>query len=153
MNVGPDTRSPAVKRLTENDQIEGQLTESKPPSRIEMAKMEAEGCAKIRGRSEIELKMDQRWTHDEATEFFKKLFPRAFKHAERNLKHVRRTNRYSVPLWVLVNKEKGYFEIVPKEQPDGDDLCLYRGRPRASVVESQIYLGQNSRFEFKDLQY
>jgi hypothetical protein len=84
--------------------------------------MEMRGYAILSGSSTIELELNQRWTHDEVTEFFKSLFPLPFEYATRNLKHVRRSNRNSVPIWVLINKEKGYLSIVPNERPDGGDL-------------------------------
>jgi hypothetical protein len=106
--------------------------------------METRGCAVLRGSSAIELELDQQWTHDEVTAFFEKLFPLPFAWARRNLKHVRRSNRDSVPIWVLVNKEKGYLDVVPNGRPEGGDLYRFRGRTGVSTAEAQIFLGQDS---------
>jgi hypothetical protein len=106
--------------------------------------MEVRGCAAVRGSSAVELELDQRWTHDEVTEFLKNLLPLPFAYAYKHLKHARRSNRNSVPIWILLNKEKGYLDVVPNERPNGADLFRFRGRIGVSIAEAQIFLSQSS---------
>jgi hypothetical protein len=118
----------------------------KPPSRTDIARMERRGCA-ILGKHGVELEVNQRWTHEEVTEFLEKLLPLPFAYARKNLKHTRRSNRCSVPLWVLLNKENRGLDIVPNEQPNGADLYRYKGRGGASAAESHVYIGESSSLQ------
>jgi len=113
---------------------------SAPPSRTEIARMEKRRCAAVAGKGVV-LELDQRWTHEEVTNFLRKLFPFPFGYAEKNVQDMRRLNRHSVPLWVLVNKEHRAFDVVPSECPDRAELYRYKGRPGASSAECSIYIG------------
>jgi hypothetical protein len=88
--------------------------------------------------------VNQRWTHEEVTKFLEHLLPLPFAYARKNLKHVRRSNRDSVPLWVLLNKENRGLDVVPDEQPNGADVYRYKGRGGASAAESHVYVGESS---------
>ena len=77
-------------------------------------------------------------------EFFKSLFPLLFAYAFRSLTHIWHSNHNSVPIWVLINKEKGYLSIVLNEHPDRGDLFRFRGHVGVSTAEAHIYLGQES---------
>lgn len=124
--------------------MEGDLTSPKPPSRTEIAVMEKRGCAVRRGNqhTKVELELNQNWTHDEVTQFLKDLLPLPFAYAEQHLKRTRRPNRDSVPLWVLLNKEKGKLDVVPSALPNGEDLYMFKGRSGASSAESHVYVGE-----------
>jgi hypothetical protein len=110
----------------------------------DIARMERWGCATLSSKHSVELEVNQHWTHEEVTEFLENLLPLPFAYARKNIKHVWRSNRNSVPLWVLLNKENRGLDIVLNEQPNGADLYRYKGRGGASAAESHIYVGESS---------
>lgn len=122
-------------------QVEGDLVMEKPPSRTAIARMERQCCA-VRSGPTMKLEIDQNWSHNEVTEFLKDLLPLPFDYAERHFRRNRRSSGNLSPVWVLVNKEKGEFDVVPDERPNGRDLYRYKGREGASSAESHIYIGQ-----------
>jgi hypothetical protein len=95
------------------------------------------GCAKI-ATMDGTLEFDANWTHVQVDAWLQELFPVVFQYVYRD---------YGEDLpgdqapWVLLIKENCQLHVVGVPKPNGHDLLRYKGRDKAGVSESHIFIG------------
>jgi hypothetical protein len=105
--------------------------------------MELAGCVIVSATKA--LAFDLNWSFEDVDAFLYELLPRPFAFAASNVS--RQSSKTSVEkvkaTWVLLNKEQRRLTVVPGlTKPTGKDLERYKGREKAPLKDSHIYVGQ-----------
>jgi hypothetical protein len=105
--------------------------------------MELAGCAIVSATKA--LAFDLNWSFEDVDAFLYGLLPRPFAFPASNVS--RRSSKTAVEkvkaTWVLLNKEQRRLLVVPGlTKPTGKDLEHYKGRDKALLKDSHIYIGK-----------
>jgi hypothetical protein len=119
------------------------LNDKAVPTRAILKDMELAGCAVIGDKQT--LTFDMNWTYEDVDKFLRKLFPLPFAYTDKNV--TRRASKVSEgkskSAWALLSKERRALEVVPGvPKATGKDLDRFKGRDKASVKDSHIFVGE-----------
>jgi hypothetical protein len=105
--------------------------------------MEIAGCPIVSATKA--LAFDLNWSFEDVDSFLRKLLPQPFEFANNNVSH--RSSKTAADkvksTWVLLNKEQRRLSMVPSlTKSTGKDLECYKGRDKAPLKDSHIYVGE-----------
>jgi hypothetical protein len=81
------------------------------------------------------LRFGKNWSHEQCDSWLRSLIPQLFEHVDRN-------PQKSKGRWGLLTKDRNSLSAVAKKKPTGDDFFAYKGRGKASVNDSYIFIGE-----------
>lgn len=90
------------------------------------------------------LVFDVNWQFEAIDDFIRNLLPRPFEYADANVSRSKSKAPAdkAKPIWVLLSKERRRLAVVPGvTKPTGKDLERFKGRDKASIKDSHIFIG------------
>lgn len=114
-------------------QTDGELAISTAPTKGTRSKYESAGLS-ILADDEQPLKFGKNWTNAQCENWLQRVLPKLFEHIALNPVKAYRQ-------WSLVTKDRNTLSVVAKKTPKGQDFFQHKGRPKAGVNDSIIFIG------------